>query len=33
MVRDGVLVRQESFLDESNREIHLVGQKGQEQNS
>jgi beta-aspartyl-dipeptidase (metallo-type) len=33
MVRDGALVRQESFLDESNREIHLVGQKGQEQNS
>ncbi len=33
MVRDGALVRQESFLDESNREIHLVGRKGQEQNS
>ena len=33
MVRDGALVKQESFLDESNREIHLVGRKGQESDS
>jgi hypothetical protein len=33
MVRDGALVKQESFLEESNREVHLAGPKGQEQNS
>jgi len=30
MVRDGSLVRDENFLDESNREIHLRGRKGEE---
>jgi beta-aspartyl-dipeptidase (metallo-type) len=33
MVRDGALVKQQSFLAESNREIHLVGRKGQETQS
>jgi beta-aspartyl-dipeptidase (metallo-type) len=27
MVRDGRLVKEESFLDDTNREIHLVGRK------
>lgn len=29
MVRDGSLVRNEQFLEDSNREIHLVGRKGE----
>lgn len=33
MVRDGSLVRDENFLDDSNREIHLVGRKDGEQKS
>jgi beta-aspartyl-dipeptidase (metallo-type) len=28
MVRDGQLVKEESFLEKSNREIHLVGRRG-----
>lgn len=31
MVRDGSLVRDESFLDDSNREIRLKGRKGEQQ--
>ncbi|HEU4454393.1 MAG TPA: amidohydrolase family protein [Longimicrobium sp.] len=33
MVRDGNLVRDENFLDDSNREIHLVGRKDGEKKS
>lgn len=29
MVRDGEMVQQENFLEDSNREIHLVGRKGE----
>jgi beta-aspartyl-dipeptidase (metallo-type) len=31
MVRDGNLVRDENFLEDSNREIHLRGRKGEEE--
>jgi hypothetical protein len=33
MVRDGNLVRDENFLGDSNREIHLRGRKDEEKKS